>query len=163
MRLKKNETGFVLIDSLFAVTVTTVALFSIIGLITMGTRAYLLNTEQSRAYQVAASYGDGLQEVTISDWQNTVTTFVYKEIDVENNAGFSTSLADARANRDAFKAAFANTADASVLVGGRISAAPGIGNRLAQVSIIVAWDKDQKYVELIKYYVRDTNEPISLQ
>lgn len=160
MRLRKNETGFVLIDSLFAVTVTTVALFSIIGLITMGTRAYLLNTEQSRAYQIAASYGDGMQSVTITDWQDTVKDPNYKEINVEDNASFSTYLADARRNRDAFKAAFANAADVSVAVSGRISSAANIADRLAQVKIVVSWDKGRKHVELIKYYVRDTNQAI---
>lgn len=160
MRLRKNETGFVLIDSLFAVTVTTVALFSIIGLITMGTRAYLLNTEQSRAYQIAASYGDGMQSVTITDWQDTVKDPTYKEINVEDNASFSTYLADARRNRDAFKAAFANAADVSVAVSGRISSAANIADRLAQVKIVVSWDKGRKHVELIKYYVRDTNQAI---
>lgn len=160
MRLKKNETGFVLIDSLFAVTVTTVALFSIIGLITMGTRAYLLNTEQSRAYQIAASYGDGMQSVTVTDWQDTVKDPNYKEINVEDNASFSTYLADARRNRDAFKSAFANAADISVAVSGRISGAANIADRLAQVRIVVSWDKGQKHVELIKYYVRDTTQAI---
>jgi Tfp pilus assembly protein PilV len=160
MSIKKNQTGFILIDSLFAVTVTTVALFSLIGLVTMGTRAYLLNTEQSRAYQVAASYGDGMQSVTITDWRTTVQASSYQTIDVNNNAGFSTYLANARNNRDAFKTAFADAADVSVAVSARLSDAADISNRLAQVRIVVSWNQGQKNVQLIKYYVRNTDQAI---
>lgn len=155
MKINNNEHGFVLIDSLFAITVTTVALFSIIGLITMGTKTYMLNTEQSRAYQVASSFGDCLQSVPAETWQAAVQSSDYQTIDV-TTATFSSFLTNAQTSLGNFKTAFPTAKNATVAVSAMLSPAPNISSRLAQVKITVTWNQGKNRAQLVKYYVRDS-------
>jgi len=149
MNIMKSQKGFILIDSLFAAVVTTVALISLIVLSTMGVRAYGVNNEQTRAYQIATSYGAGLQSLPIATWASLVTANTYQKIDIsDSNPVVYNCLTDARSN-------LAKLPGATVTVSGRISPAANSGSRLAQVKIVIAWNNSAKQVSLIKYYIRN--------
>lgn len=149
MSSSRNQKGFILIDSLFAIVVTTVALVSLITLSTAGIRTFVTNNEQTRAYQIASSYGAGLQSLPIANWGSLVVSDTYQTIDVsDSNPIVYNCLADARINLEKLPGA-------TVSVFGQISPAANSGSRLAQVKIVVTWANSTRQVSLIKYYVRN--------
>ncbi|SHI34916.1 hypothetical protein [Propionispora hippei] len=156
MKIIENQKGFLLLDSLFGVLITSVALISIVSLVTMGVKTYSVNSEQSRAYQIAASYGDALQSLSIANWATLVPSTVtsYQAIDISSsNTVVYNDLANARNS-------LSSLPGATVSIYGKVSSAANAGNRLAQVKIIVSWSNNTKQVALIKYYIRN-NQPSS--
>lgn len=152
MKVIKNQVGFLLLDSLFGILVTSVALVSIVGLVSMGFKSYTVNNEQTRAYQIASSYGDALQSLSIATWASIIpdNTNSYKIIDADND-----KISDYLANA---KNSLSLLSGANVTLYGRISteaAAANAGDRVAQVKIVVSWSNKSKQIELIKYYIRN--------
>lgn len=147
-----NNNGFLLLDSLFSIVVISVALGAIISMIAMGLHAYSKNNEQTRAYQIAASYGDALQSLSIDNWYSLVNSADYKAIDIsQSNLLVYNYLSGARNT-------LASLDGAQVNIAGKISpsaSAAHAGDRLAQVRIEVTWNNGANNVQLIKYYVRD--------
>ncbi len=151
MKIIKNQTGFLLLDSLFGALITSVALVAIAGLVTMGIRASTMNNEQTRAYQIAASYGDALQSLSVDNWAAQVSEATdYQTIDTsKSNAIVYNYLENARST-------LALLPEATVSLYGKVSPAANAGNRLAQVKIVVSWSNNTKKIDLVKYYIRNT-------
>ena len=147
-----NNNGFLLLDSLFSIVVISVSLGAIISIIAMGLHAHNKNNEQTRAYQIAASYGDALQSLSIDNWCSLVNSTDYKAIDIsQNNLLVYNYLAGARNT-------LASLDGASVSIEGKISPSASTayaGYRLAQIKIEVTWNNGANKIQLIKYYVRD--------
>lgn len=151
MKLINNQKGFLLLDSLFGVLITSVALISIVGLVTMGFRTFTVNNEQTRAYQIASSYGDALQSLSVNNWATQVPTTAtdYQSISTaSSNTIVYNYLENARNTLSLLPGA-------TVSIYGRISPAANTGNRLAQVKIVVSWGNNSRQIELIKYYIRN--------
>jgi len=147
----KNENGFILLDSLGALVILSLALLALAGLATMGVRAYNTNNQQMKAYQIASGYADALESLQISDWGSLVTSPSYTTIDltttpvstVLNNANIPTNI----------------LSGASVTVSAKQSSDASVSNLLAEVKIVVSWNNGgAQSIQLFKQYVRSNPE-----
>lgn len=151
MRSITNQKGFLLLDSLFAIVITSVALVALVGMVTMGIQAFTTNREQTRAYQVAASYGDALQSLSVQNWADQVADSSYHPILTSAPDTINDYLTEAKTNLATLPGS------PKVVLSGKISSADNAGDRLAQVKIEIIWNNGANRVQLIKYYIRDTS------
>ena len=63
--------GFVLVDSLLGLLLTTISL-AILLLIFTSSKTFGVNNSQTQLYQLATSYGEALQTININNWHNLV-------------------------------------------------------------------------------------------
>lgn len=146
--------GFVLVDSLLGLLLTTISL-AILLLIFTSSKTFGVNNSQTQLYQLATSYGEALQTININNWHNLVleqddfTELYNSTAPNSSDTLIRSTLESYNFNPDKLPV---NT---KIIITAKIANTHNVAERLIHAKITAINTKSNENIYLDKYYLRD--------
>lgn len=146
--------GFVLVDSLLGLLLTTISL-AILLLIFTSSKTFGVNNSQTQLYQLATSYGEALQTININNWHNLVleqddfTELYNSTAPNSSDTLIRSTLESYNLNPDKLPV---NT---KIIITVKIANTNNVAERLIHAKITAINTKSNENIYLDKYYLRD--------
>ena len=146
--------GFVLVDSLLGLLLTTISL-AILLLIFTSSKTFGVNNSQTQLYQLATSYGEALQTININNWHNLVleqddfTELYNSTAPNSSDTLIRSTLESYNFNPDKLPV---NT---KIIITAKIANINNVAECLIHAKITAINTKSNENIYLDKYYLRD--------